>query len=129
MNPARTFAFDAAKFSDSLTRNADEADLSIVDEDTPAVPIGDRQDVIEEYITDYFGISAKRVGVDHLAGKVPGNGDAGEYDVGNLLVLPVGAAPPALGVDADEDSAMEVPLHRRTRFLPSPSRTLRALPD
>ncbi len=103
LTPARTFAFTEAKFSDGLTRNADDAELSIVDEDTPAVPVGDRQEVIEDYITAYFGISAKNVGVDHLAGKVDGNGDSGEYDEGPLLVLPVGAAPPAEGVDAQGD--------------------------
>ncbi|MYC48630.1 MAG: hypothetical protein F4X45_09980 [Chloroflexi bacterium] len=94
-------AFVQADFDGSLTRNADDADLSILDEDTPAVPVGDRQDVIEDYITDFFGISAKRVGVDHLAGKVAGAAGGAAYNDGNLLILPVGAAPPATGVDAN----------------------------
>ncbi|MXX67111.1 MAG: hypothetical protein F4Z40_09085 [Chloroflexi bacterium] len=108
LTPARTFAFDGTKFANGLTRNADDADLSILDEDTPAVPVSDRQDVVEDYITDFFGISAKRVGVDHLAGKVAGAGGAA-YNDGNLLILPVGAAPPATGVDADGNPLQGAP--------------------
>ena len=109
LTPARTFAFDGTKFANGLTRNADDADLSILDEDTPAVPVSDRQDVIEDYITDFFGISAKRVGVDHLAGKVAGAAGGAAYNDGNLLILPVGAAPPAPGVDGDGNPLQGAP--------------------
>ena len=66
------FAFTAQKFSDSLGRKTDEAGLTVIDEDTPAVPVQDRQDAFADIISDYFDTSPKRVGVDHLAGKVNG---------------------------------------------------------
>lgn len=67
------FEFNVTKFDDSLGRKTDEAGLTVIDEDTPAVPVQDRQDAIADIISDYFDTSPKRVGVDHLAGKVDGS--------------------------------------------------------
>ncbi len=88
-----TFDFDAGAFDGSLPRKADEADLTVIDEDTPAVPVQDRQDAVAERITKILDTSAKKVGVDQLAGTHAAIGVVG----GELLTVL------ALGIANDDD--------------------------
>ena len=105
------YEFTQTQFGDSLARKADEADLSVVDEDTPVVSVEDRQDAISDYLSDYFGLSDDDIGVDHLAGKV--NGETGEtppltYNDLPLTVLPVGAAPQVGDGPASDDAITSI---------------------
>ena len=89
--------FTAEEFrKDSLPRGGDEVDLAAVDEDAPAVSVGDRQDAVADPITDQVDLSTKNVGVDQLAGEDTG-GDPG----GLLTTLAVGKANPNDGDKID----------------------------
>jgi hypothetical protein len=93
ITPATDYTFDADKFEGSLPRNGDEADLAIVDEDTPAVPVQDRQDAVGDRIDDFFTtLSAKNIGVDHLAGKVQADDTPADATNPGLVSLNVGKA-------------------------------------
>ena len=99
-DPPLTFDFNVDQFNSDLPRNADEADLTVIDEDTPAVSVQDRQDAIADRITEILGTSAKRVGVDQLAGTHAAVGVA----TGNMLTeLLVGKA-----FDDDEDAVTSI---------------------
>jgi hypothetical protein len=98
------YTFNAVKFGDSLPRKGDEADLSIVDEDTPAVPVQDRQDAVGDRIDDFFTtLSAKNIGVDHLAGKVQSDDTPADATNLGLVSLEVGKAH-----DPDEDAVTSI---------------------
>ncbi|MDE2935596.1 MAG: leucine-rich repeat domain-containing protein [Chloroflexota bacterium] len=102
---AADYTFTADKFNDSLPRKGDEADLSIIDEDTPAVPVPDRQDAIADPITDFFTtLSAKNIGVDHLAGQVVADDSARADDTTpGLVSLVVGKA-----ADSTDDAVTSI---------------------
>ncbi len=70
--PAEKLRID--EFEGSIPRGNQEADLLVVDEDDPPVSVADRQDAVADPITTLLGLSAKRVGSDHLAGKDVGDG-------------------------------------------------------
>ena len=75
-------------FDDSVPRASQSADLIVVDEDDPPVSVADRQDAVADKITAVVGLSAKRVGIDQLAGN-----DIGDTTNGALLTtLVIGAA-------------------------------------
>ncbi len=81
-------AFGEDEFDDSVPRAGQSADLIVVDEDDPPVSVADRQDAVADKITARVGLSAKRVGIDQLAGR-----DIGDTTNGALLTtLVVGAA-------------------------------------
>ena len=100
---AAEYTFNAApKFEDSLPRNGDEADLSVIDEDTPAVPVQDRQDAVADRISEALeDENPKRIGVDHLAGKAvdPNNDNTTVM----LTTLAIGKAH-----GADEDAVTSI---------------------
>ena len=77
--PARSDTQDE-EFDDSIPRASQDSDLLVVDEDDPPVSVADRQDAVADEIVERVDLSAKRVGIDHLAGK-----DVG--DVAGLLTI------------------------------------------
>jgi hypothetical protein len=98
------FTFNQDKFEGSLPRKADEADLTIFDEDTPAVPVQDRQDAVGDRIVDFFtNLSAKNIGVDQLAGKVQADDTPADATNLGLISLEVGKAH-----DSDEDAVTSI---------------------
>ena len=89
--------FTATAFNKGITRGADDSDLRVIDNDTPAVLVADRQDAVEEAIAllvraltnqtpvDLSTISTKKISVGHLAalttltiGKSNANVDGGD---------------------------------------------------
>ena len=92
--PEATATVDyAEEYDDSIPRASKEADLLVVDEDDPPVSVADRQDAVADPIADQVGLSAKRVGIDQLAGndigddgallttlKIGGGGDVDKID-------------------------------------------------
>ena len=75
-------------FDDSIPRASEESDLLVVDEDDPPVSVADRQDAVADPITAAVNLSAKRVGIDQLAGKDAGEDAADGNDNGMLVATP-----------------------------------------